>query len=341
MFQYSVLFFIGDPDELRSFSNLCNQVVCLEFDKNRWKGLPRYRRTIRELSPNIIHTHSFQPGVWGRLFRTGARMKIVSTVHSPYPYLRGEGLIDKLKTFAEISSMNICNNKTICVSEAVREHLCEHTRIKRDLLVVIRNGIKMSQTSFIDPMKIRNEIGCNGSAKIITTIGRLSEEKGLDVLLTAFSLVLKTMPDVCLVIIGTGPMEEKLKAQAERLGIQRHVRFLGFKNDVHPYLAASQLYVNASFYEGLPMSLIEALSSGVPVVATRVGGVPEVINDRETGILVGPHNPERLAHAMTTLLNDVEMGNRFRVNGVQHALKRFDISHTVREHEQLYMSLFD
>jgi glycosyltransferase involved in cell wall biosynthesis len=246
--------------------------------------------------------------------------------------------MDKLKSFAEIASINMRNSRTVCVSEAVRKHLMESTRIKTNLLRVITNGIVVGEKSY-QPFQLaraREEISADASSRIIITVGRLSEEKGLDVLLAAFSKVAAVSDDTILAIVGGGPLEEALKTRAVDLKIGERVRFLGFKEDVFPYLAVSHIYASPSRYEGLPMSLLEAMSMRVPVVATRVGGVAEVVEDGVTGILIEPEAPGTLAETILALLDDEALAERLRANGLARVRKRFDISATVRDYERLY-----
>jgi len=338
-FRYHVLFFLCDPVELSAFRTICSFADCLHFDRNRLNSLIRYWRVIRRLSPDIIHTHSFQPGLWGRIFRIGTKARIVSTIHSPYPYFSEKSPLKRIKAFAETLSMNLANSRTICISDAVRQHVEKCTGIRSELLTVIRNGIER-QSPGPDPTSLaetRREITSDDSARIIMTIGRLDKEKGLDVLLTAFSNLLKRARGIALAIIGGGPLEKTLKEQAIDLGIEKHVYFLGFKPDVRRYLAVSDLYVSAARYEGLGMSLIEALAAGISVVATRVDGIPEVIEHERTGILVEPDNPEMLADAMLKLLNCESTRNRFRENGLKRVAEHFEISGVVDRYEDLYL----
>jgi glycosyltransferase involved in cell wall biosynthesis len=337
--EYFVLFFLGDEEEMLSLRKLCAGVFCLNYEESRWKGLVTYRRLITELSPHIIHTHSFQPGFWGRLLKAGTNARIVSTIHSPYPYLRGAGILDRIKKHCEVIGMNSFNAQVICVSDAVRKYLLKNTHIREGLLRVIKNGVDLMPRKNEESAEVEHEIISNCSSKIITTIGRLSNEKGIDVLLVAFQQVLDTIHDATLVIIGNGPLEDKLKSLARELGIESRVRFLGFRRDIVPYLAASHLYACASRFEGLGMSLIEALAFGLPVVATRVGGIPEVIEDGKTGILVEPDNPVTMRNAIVSVLGNEKMAEHLRENGLKEVFEKFNIKNTIESYEKLYLKL--
>lgn len=146
--------------------------------------------------------------------------------------------------------------------------------------------------------------GVPPSARIALTVGRLAPLKGLDYLLEAWKTVAATIPDVTLVIVGNGDLETDLKAQATALGLDGRVVFAGFRTDIPALLARADLFVLSSLWEGLPMAAIEAMAAGCPVVATAVGGTPEVVEHGNTGLLTSPRDADALAAAIFRLLSD-------------------------------------
>jgi glycosyltransferase involved in cell wall biosynthesis len=219
--------------------------------------------------------------------------------------------------------------------------MAAHTHINSQLVKVVRNGIATRSPNQKDVTAAQEEIKLNGASKIIITAGRLSEEKGLDVLLEAFAQVTQKIAKVHLLILGKGPLEGVVKGLSRKLGLDSSVQLLGFRRDILPYLALSHLYVNSSLYEGLPMSLLEAMAAGLPVIASTVGGIPEVVEGNMTGILVEPGDPQSLADAMLILLKDQALVERLRQNAVKKVAEDFHISQTVKNYENLYLSLMN
>ena len=338
-FRYHVLFFIYGRRDMDEFRPLCETVHCLHYEKSPLRAIVEYDRVLRKLSPDLIHTHMFQPGVWGRLLSVGKRIMVVSTVHNMYPYMRDKNPKSKFKTFVEAWSINLFNEKVMCVSEAVLAHVQAHTSIRKEIMNVIWNGIDLTDPYPPDEAvkAAKEEIGWKNSCKVVMTAGRLEDQKGLDILLDAFSKLVMRSGDTQLLILGEGSLEDALREQSTSLGLDRNVQFLGFKEDVRPYLALSSLYVCSSRWEGLPMSLVEALSAGVPVVATSVGGIPEIILDQFTGLLVEPERPDQLADMMLEVLENDALAEKFRAAGRQRVQEHFNMKNTIREYEEVYL----
>jgi len=169
---------------------------------------------------------------------------------------------------------------------------------------------------------------------IIISVGRLEKEKGYEYLLQAFALIRKEM-ECRLVIIGEGREKERLVSLVEELEIQSSVVFLPFQKNPWKYVAKSTVFVLSSLREGLPLVLIEAMACGVPVVATDVGGVKEVVKNQETGIIVPPQNVLALAEAIKTLLLSEETRKRFIINSYSYVLKNFNLNLMIKQYENL------
>ena len=140
-------------------------------------------------------------------------------------------------------------------------------------------------------------------------------------------------------LVGDGPLRPAVEKAIVKMGLERKVLFLGIRDDVPQLLAASDVFVLSSDYEGVPLTVLEAMAAGKPVVATAVGGVPELIEDGETGILVPPRNPEALAQGILRLAKDASLRQRMGKAARERAQERFDISRTAREYEALYLRL--
>jgi glycosyltransferase involved in cell wall biosynthesis len=186
----------------------------------------------------------------------------------------------------------------------------------------------------------RARLGFGGDEFVFGTVGNLAPKKDQGSLLEAFARVHRSLPQSRLVVIGTGPRERELKAAAEELGVAPAVRFLGMRDDVPDLLPGFDTFVLSSLHEGLSIALVEALAAGVPVVATRVGGIPELIIHGEYGLLVPPHDPDALAAAMEGLARNDRARQRLAAAGpvraadfgIQPAADRLTAHYLVHAH---------
>jgi glycosyltransferase involved in cell wall biosynthesis len=175
-------------------------------------------------------------------------------------------------------------------------------------------------------------------ATVLTHIGRFAVQKNHALLVEAFAQVRSDAP-LYLLLVGGGELENTVREQVAGLGLQGRVRFLGVRADVADILRASDVFVLSSRWEGNPLSVMEAMAAGLPVVSTAVGGVPELVREGETGLLVPSEDAAALAQAMQALVDDAARRRAMGAAARQHAVAHFDIRHTVRGYEQLYEAL--
>jgi glycosyltransferase involved in cell wall biosynthesis len=174
---------------------------------------------------------------------------------------------------------------------------------------------------------------------VLLHVGRFAPQKNHLLLVEAFALAVKEYPAMKLWLVGDGPLKPAVEKIIVEIGLERKVLFLGIRDDVPRLLAASDLFVLSSDYEGVPLSVLEAMAAGKPVVATTVGGVPELVEDGVTGFLVPPRDPKVLAQGILRLAKDADLRQRMGKAAQERALERFDISRTAREYEALYLKL--
>lgn len=327
----SVIFFEHDNQTLKIFSNLCHSAYSLHFSKSRTRALILYRNLILALSPDIIHSHSFQPGLWARVLGSRLGIRYVCTVHSVYPYLSDPSIRSRMKRFLEATSIRLSRTKVVCVSYSVRSAL--QPLLSNHPVTVIENGIPLDSVVNNKPDIYR---GDGHEFLRIITVGRLSYEKGYDILLKAFAPIVKEFPNLQLEILGAGDELAKLEALAAELNVRQKVKFLGFQENPFAFLVKADIYVCSSRYEGYPLSLAEAMAVGLPVVSTCVGGIPSMLEDGDTGLLVRAENTEGLAKAIVRLVKDAELRKRLGLNAKIFAKTRFDIMDTVRRYEETY-----
>ena len=187
-------------------------------------------------------------------------------------------------------------------------------------------------------MRVRRELGIPEDAIVAITVDNLRREKDYPNLLHAAQLALREEPSLIVLAVGQGPLAGEVRELHESLGLGDRVRLLGYRTDVSDLLAGSDLFVLASAHEGLPVSIMEAMTAGLPVVATAVGGVPEAVVTGKTGILLPPHDPEAPARALVALARDEplrdEMAKAARERGAA-----FDIRSAVEVQQRAYAEL--
>jgi glycosyltransferase involved in cell wall biosynthesis len=205
---------------------------------------------------------------------------------------------------------------------------------------LIPNGIPTDEYA-PDPnrrRRWRERHGLEPEAIVLTHVGRFAPPKNHALLIEAFAQ-LRTHTPLYLLLVGGGELEDAVRQQVVELGLQDRVRFLGVRADVPAILNASDLFVLSSRWEGNPLSVMEAMAAGLPVVSTAVGGVPELVREGETGLLVPSGDAAALARALQALVDDPARREAMGKAARQHAITHFDIRHTVRQYETLYERL--
>jgi glycosyltransferase involved in cell wall biosynthesis len=195
------------------------------------------------------------------------------------------------------------------------------------------------QNRQIDQAAKRAELGITPDALVIGSVGRLTRQKGYDILLHSIPTVLAHRPEVFFLIAGEGEMQNQLQAEAVQLGVDHAVRFLGRRTDVEDLLEVFDLFVSSSRWEGLPTVLLESIAAGLPIVATKVSGTVELIKNGVNGLLVPPENARSLAASIISVLSDLDR-YRHGANQMQHEIQNvFSIKIIADKHEDLYRTL--
>ncbi len=252
------------------------------------------------------------------------------------------GYMAQLGRFLERLHASMVNwgiaTRLVASSQEVHDQ-CLREGIYSNRLVIIPNGVP---PVIVDPSLVnacRHSILSDPAAPLLVCIGRLVDEKGHVDLLHAMPAVLERFPEARLALVGYGPLEAELKQVCTKLEIERNVNFLGWQENIHAWMAAGDLFVMPSRSEGLPLALLEAMSLGCPILATRVGGIPEALQDGACGFLVPANNPQALSQAAIELLLDPE---KRRLLGMA-ARHRFQAAYSLEEmctaYEQLFRSL--
>ena len=302
----------------------------------------RLGKLIAERRPDVVHTHTSKAGILGRLAArlVGHRM----VVHSPHGHIfygyfgpRMTRLFIDVERLAARWTRRI----TTLTERGKRDHVA--TRIApAEKFVTIHCGIPVSE--FVEATATRTaarrELGCKPQERVVGWVGRLVDIKGCDDFVRAAALVATEMRSARFLVAGDGPESGALRALATQLGVAGRMRFLGQRRDIPRIMAALDVFALTSVNEGLGRVLVEAMAAGAPVVATNVGGVPEVVIDGETGVLVQPRDPRDMADALVRLLRSKSERRRLIDNGRRHAA-RFDLAIMVDRFAGLYAELLE
>ena len=280
------------------------------------RGLGRLTSFLSKSSYALVHTHTTKPGIVGTLAARRARVPaVLHTVHL-FPFHEETGRVTTAAyVAAERLSARWCD-RIVTVSEYQREWALRVGIGKPEQIVAIPNGVPIERARPArSPAEVRAELGV-GKAFMILSTGRLAEQKGLEYLIRAAVLLRNDIPGARIVLAGVGPLERRLSKLVTDLGVADTVSLVGHRSDVGDLLAAADLVALPSLWEGLSISLLEAMAAGKPVVTTTIGSNREVTNDGETAVLVPPKDAESLAAAIRSLAADeerlAELGRRGR-----------------------------
>ena len=341
---------VTDRSEPHLFDQVPSDVTVTSLDsvvrelspKSDWVAYRQVRKFLRKESFDILHLHTSKAGVLGSMAGKGAG--VPNILYTPHGHIFHKDAA--IPGFTELSPLKRqilyrvrkraykCCHRLVALSDQDLREQVELGLAPKEQFDVIMNGIDVESFSQGDGDGVRKAFP--QFRRFIGSVGRLSREKGHDILLDAFAEVAKEDREVGLFLIGSGSEEDALRDQANRLEISDRVLFTGNLPDVRAHLHAIDLFLLPSRYESQGLAAMEAMSASVPVIASRVGGVPGIIEDGVTGKLFEPGNEKELAQSISNLLRDDSERDRLARNSVLHAQKSFSIDRMVLEYEQLY-----
>lgn len=296
----------------------------------------------RRWRPDVVHTHRIKENCLGGLAAAWSDIPVIlHTVHGIQEALGGWEHL-KWKCYSLMSSQvtKRVASGLIGVSHDITSFL--RKRFPDTQVTCIHNGIMNDLSAQTDmPGTTRDQIGIVEPAFVVGCVGRLSPVKGIEYLLQAVSLLVheREMQSIQVVIVGGGPLQRSLETLAQNLAISGHVRFLGERHDVPSLLRLFDVFAMPSLHEGIPMALLEAMRAGCPVVASAVGGIPEVIRDGNDGVLVPPKDPSVLAHAIGAMQASASNRARFSEAGRARVAAEFDARRMAIRTKEFYQDL--
>jgi len=313
---------LGPPaDELR---RLGFQVETVDLPKRgKLAALRSLRNRLRNDRVDIVHTHNTYAHFYGSMAASWAGVKtVINSQHG-----RGCGPRKKDKLLFRLANLKAA--RVVGVSEDAAALCRGEDPWAASKTKVIWNGIDTSRFVYRGP----------APSPIAISVARLSPEKDFPTLLHAVAIVVRSVPDFKLLMIGNGAERAKLEALTKTLGIEANVEFLGERSDVPELLARAGFFVSSSKSEGISLTILEAMAVGLPVVTTRVGGNPEIVVEGQTGHLVPDQNPEALAAAMLQMLDHRDMWPAMGELGRRRVEQQFEIRTMIRQYEELYSEI--
>ncbi len=298
--------------------------------------LGRMLRLMRQDPPHIVHTHLFKSDFHGRpAARLAGVPVVISTLHNSDPWARQPVLGALYAANARLA------DRLIAVSNEVREYYLEHTHLSPEQVITIDNGVDTRRFVGREAagQQVRLELGLNPQAVVYGVIGRLKPQKDHANFLQAAAVIYRQLPQARFLVIGDGPLREELEAQTRQLGLEEAVIFTGLRSDIPALLAAMDVLVFSSRWEGLPVTLLEGMAAARPVAATAVDGIRTVSLPGETALLVPPADPQALAQACLRLGNDPQLARRMGQAGRARVVEHYSIDAMIDRITHEYSSL--
>lgn len=282
----------------------------------------RLSAVLKRERPDIVHAHDPHAVAM-------AALAISFDPRGPWPTLVASRRVDfhlKKNAFSRWKYRQVA--RFLCASEAIRQILI-HDGIPADRAVTVHEGIDLAHIDAQPRADVHETFWLPKNAPIVLNIGALVPHKGQKDLLDAAALVLRHVPDARFLVLGEGELQHALEQQVKRLSLERHVTLAGFRPDVLSLLKGADIFVMSSVLEGLGTSILDAMACGKPTVGTRVGGIPEVVVDGTTGLLVPTHTPARMADAIVTLLTDATRRAAMGAAARRHVEQHFTVERMV------------
>ncbi len=305
----------------------------------RWETLLAVRRLLHQNNFDILHTHGGTAGFWGRVagVLNGSPRVRIHTYHGLH-YLSEAHSAPNTFHLADRFALPF-TTKVVCVCQSdLRKGLAANV-VTEGKGVVIYNGIETDRFGSNGKRhELRSALGAKEDDIVVGNIGRLHNQKGQSVLLDAFRIVVEHHPDAHLWLIGEGELRDELEKLARELDIEGQVSLLGARTDIPELLSAMDIFVLSSLWEGQPIVLLEAMVSGKPVVATNVDGIPEIIENGKSGLLVEPANVDVLASAIERLIVNSELRKQIAINGKNRITEEFTAQRMAERVAELYRS---
>ena len=296
-------------------------------------------RHIRKGRYDIVHTHISTAGILGRLAANVAGVPaILHTYHGRLAELHDGSLRSRAFLSCE-RYMARYTDAIVAISGDIKRHYLNCAVGRESQYHVIYNAI--DSAAFRSKTRALKLPAVLEGKRLVGTVASLTQEKGLDVLVRAMPLLIQRVPDAYLCIVGVGPMLSHLERLVREMGLGDRVYLPGHSDDITSWMEAFQVFVLPSISDGIPTAILEAMAMGLPVVASRVGGIPEIVSQNETGVLVAPGDAQELALAIAGVLGDELWGRHLGESGRERVAQTFDLDLMIAQLDGLYGELIE
>lgn len=305
-----------------------------DFGIRDWRIIGRLRDFLQKYPNAIWHGHDYKSNLLGLMLRRRHPMPLVTTVHgwvqqtwkTPLYYFVDRRCLPKY-------------DRVICVSQDLFDD-CVRLGVAKERLSLIDNAIALDDYEIgLSQAAAKQNLGFDEETFLVVAVGRLSNEKGFNLLIDAVARIIQSGHNIGLAIAGNGDEHQRLQDQIDELGLQDQIKLLGFVADPREVYRAADLYVLSSLREGLPNVVLEAMAMQLPVVATRVAGMPTLMEDNVNGRLVEPNRLEDLHNAIAELVDNSEARQRFSMAGRETIEQRFSFQKRMDRIVEVYRSL--
>ena len=286
-------------------------------------------RLMRDLQPEIVHAHDAHGVATAALAISlgGSALRTRFVAARRVDFHVGRNALSRWK-YRQVECF-------ICASAFIRSMLIDDG-LPADRITVVYEGIDLAQVTAAAALNVHKEFWLPHNAPVVGNVAALVPHKGQRCLIDAAALVVRKVPDARFLIAGEGELEDTLRHHIKQLNLEKHVILTGFRPDVLSLHKGFDVFVMSSVSEGLGTSALDAMACGRPVVATRVGGLPEVVDHRETGLLVSARDPQSLADAIIELLQDQTLRERYGNTALERSAQRFNADRMVDETVEVY-----
>ncbi len=301
--------------------------------KNSPNLIFQLNKILKQEKPNIIHSHLWNPMANKHLFKFFHKFKIITTEHDPFA-------LGFFKTLYKKFTLNL-TSEIITVSKANTDLMIQLYPNIINKISVIHNGIKaIPKISPEKRLTLRKKVlGISSlKTKIIFSAGTLHPRKGYKYLILAYHQIVKQFPQTCLIIAGEGPQRHHLEKLIKNLDLEQKIKLLGFQQEIQKLIQASDIFVLPSIKEAFGLVILESLVAGTPIIASAVGGIPEIITNKKNGLLVKPKNKDNLIKALKKLLTNPTLTQTLITNG-HHIFPKFGIKQMSEKTIQVYKKL--
>jgi glycosyltransferase involved in cell wall biosynthesis len=289
------------------------------------------REHIRLHKIDVLHCHQYTPYFYGLMGAFLTRCRVIFTEHGRfYPDIR------KLKRVLINPVLSLFTDEITAISAATGDALVRFENFPKDKIKVVYNGIDDSRYLIQQDQNIKKSLGISEKSYILGTVARLDSIKNQKMMIRSLNIVRHKYPEIFLIIVGDGPERKNLEQFTEELGLSSHVIFTGFREDTHRFYKIMNMFLLTSFSEGTAMTLLEAMATGLPCIATDVGGNPEIVKDDETGFLIPSDNETVLAEKIIALLTDENMIKRMGKAGRRRFEENFTVEKMVCSYQSMY-----